>query len=187
MDPKDLKRISKFLSLHLRHEPEALGLELEPGGWVPVEALLRACEKRRMKLTPEILAQVVAENDKQRFSFSPDGTRIRANQGHSVEVDLGLEPVAPPERLYHGTAQATLAPIRESGGLRRMGRHHVHLSPDEETARRVGARHGKPVVLAVAARRMAEETGAAFYCSANGVWLVESVPLAYLEFPAEAQ
>ena len=126
----------------------------------------------------ELVREVVASNDKQRFSLSPDGRRIRANQGHSIDVELGLEPVRPPETLFHGTARRNVARILAEG-LARRRRHHVHLSPDPRTARRVGARHGPPVVLAVAAGRMAT-AGHAFFLSANGVWLTEHVPPDFL-------
>src|ERR1700712_429484 len=133
MEEAQLVRISKFLSKHLRHEPEALGLELEDGGWVSVDDLLVGCGRKGMRLTRAQLEEVVARNSKQRFSFDETGTRIRANQGHSVEVDLQLEPTDPPERLYHGTGHRTADVIAESG-LQKMARHHVHLSPDVQTA-----------------------------------------------------
>ena len=178
MEKERLVRISKYLSKHLRHEPERLGLTLAPGGWVGVDVLLEACARRGFPVSREELDEVVARNDKRRFSFDEAGARIRANQGHSVEVDLQLERRAPPRLLYHGTGERSVGAIL-SGGLRRMGRHHVHLSPDAETARRVGARHGRPVVFAVDAARMAE-AGHEFYLSANGVWLADSVPAEYL-------
>jgi len=178
VDDKRIVKISKFLSKHLRHSPEALGLRLEAGGWVEVETLLRACAKRGFEITRTQLEEVVAQNDKQRFSFDETGTRIRANQGHSVEVDLQLEPLAPPPVLYHGTARHNVAAILETG-LRKMNRHDVHLSTDVETATKVGRRHGAPVVLRVEAAAM-HEAGFTFYRSANGVWLVESVPPEYL-------
>jgi putative RNA 2'-phosphotransferase len=173
-----LVKISKFLSKHLRHQPEGLGLTLAPGGWVDVDELLAACAKRNMRLTREELNEVVAKNNKRRFSFDAAGTRVRANQGHSVEVDLHLEPASPPDVLYHGTGHRALEAIRREG-LRRMARHHVHLSRDTETARAVGARHGRPAVFAVDAAKM-QKAGYTFYCSANGVWLVECVPPEYL-------
>lgn len=178
MDEGRLVRISKYLSRHLRHEPGSLGLELAPGGWVGVDELLEACARRGLPVSREELEEVVARNDKRRFSFDETGARIRANQGHSVEVDLQLERAQPPPVLYHGTGERSVGPITAEG-LRRMGRHHVHLSADAETARRVGARHGRPVVFAVDAARMAE-AGHEFYVSANGVWLVERVPAEYL-------
>jgi putative RNA 2'-phosphotransferase len=177
MDDKRLVRTSKFLSKHLRHQPEALGLTLMPGGWVRVDDLLRACAPR-MPITREELNEVVERNDKRRFSFDPTGTLIRANQGHSTEVDLQLEAVEPPPVLYHGTSESVLPTIMLEG-LKKMSRHQVHLSANRETARKVGARHGKPVVLRVAAGAMHAE-GHPFYRSDNGVWLVDSVPVRFL-------
>ena len=178
MDTQRLVKISKYLSKHLRHEPERLGLTLRPGGWVAVEDLLAACARHDFAVTPEQLREVVASNDKQRFSFDETGTLIRANQGHSVEVDLQLEPAVPPDVLYHGTAEDGAGLIRE-GGLKKMSRHHVHLSPDVATAIKVGMRHGKPVVFEVDAGGMHRD-GHTFYVSANGVWLVDEVPPRYL-------
>lgn len=178
MDSKRIVRVSKYLSLHLRHQPEQLGLELEPGGWVGVETLLDACQRHNFSLTREELNEVVEKNDKKRFSFDDSATRIRANQGHSVEVDLQLEPAVPPDVLYHGTATSALASVQEKG-LEKMARHHVHLSKTPEEARKVGARHGKPVVLSVAAEAM-YKAGILFFVSANGVWLTDEVPPEYL-------
>jgi putative RNA 2'-phosphotransferase len=178
MDPKRLVKVSKYLSKHLRHEPERLGLTLAPGGWVEVDALLRACDAHHFALTRAELNEVVAKNDKQRFSFDDSGTRIRANQGHSTAVDLQLEAVVPPAVLYHGTAARQVSPILESG-LNKMARHHVHLSATVPTAIAVGSRHGKPVVLEVDAAGMARD-GFPFYRSANGVWLADEVPPRYL-------
>jgi putative RNA 2'-phosphotransferase len=144
-----------------------------------VDDLLAACATRNFPITREELEEVVVNNSKQRFSFDESGTRIRANQGHSVDVDLQLEPAEPPPILYHGTAQHLIDAIMRDG-LRRMSRHHVHLSSDIETARRVGARHGRPVVFAVDAAAMRRD-GHLFYRSANGVWLVEQVPPRYLQ------
>ena len=178
MERERLVRVSKYLSKHLRHDPERLGLVLAPGGWVGVEELLDACARKGFHVSREELEEVVARNDKRRFSFDEAGGRIRANQGHSVEVDLQLERREPPPVLYHGTGERSAEAIA-AGGLLRMGRHHVHLSPDAETARRVGARHGRPVVFVVDAARMAA-VGHEFYLSANGVWLADSVPAEYL-------
>lgn len=178
MDDARLVKVSKYLSKHLRHQPERLGLRLASGGWVAVDGLLAACARHNFPLTREELEEVVARNDKQRFSFDETRKLIRANQGHSVEVDLELEPVEPPSLLYHGTGERSVESI-SSSGLRKMSRHHVHLSADVETARRVGARHGRPVVFAVDAAAM-QAAGLEFYISANGVWLVESVPPEYL-------
>ena len=178
MDEKRLIRVSKFLSRHLRHAPEDLGLTLEPGGWVLVDDLLEGCRRGGMAIDLALLRQVVADNDKKRFEFDETGERIRASQGHSVEVDLQLTAQPPPDVLYHGTAQGTLPAIL-AAGLLPMARHHVHLSATADTARKVGARHGKPVVLLVDAARMHRE-GHTFYCSNNGVWLVDAVPPLYL-------
>lgn len=179
IDDERLVRTSKFLSRHLRHDPQRLGLELGPGGWVSVEDLLAGCATRGMPLTRAELEEVVIRNSKQRFAFDETGARIRANQGHSVEVDLQLEPVAPPAVLYHGTGHNTVEVVLREG-LKKMSRHHVHLSRDVETARMVGARHGRPVVLQVDAAAMAQD-GHLFYLSENGVWLTEQVPPGYLQ------
>ncbi|MGH9941880.1 MAG: RNA 2'-phosphotransferase [Pyrinomonadaceae bacterium] len=172
-----LVKISKYLSKHLRHQPERLGLELSPGGWVEVDALLAACAAHNFSITRAELQEVVARNERQRFSFDEQGRLIRANQGHSVEVDLQLEPAT--AVLYHGTGGQSVWSII-GAGLSKMARHHVHLSPDVRTAKAVGARHGTPVVLEIDAARMAA-AGHVFYVSANGVWLVESVPPEYLK------
>jgi len=174
-----LVKISKYLSKHLRHQPERLGIQLAPGGWVAVDELLTACAKNNFPLTWEELQEVVAKNDKQRFCFDATGTLIRANQGHSVAVDLQLVSLKPPDVLYHGTGEKSLTAIVQTG-LCKMSRHHVHLSADIATAAKVGARHGKPVVLAVDAGGM-HNCGYEFFCSANGVWLVDEVPPQYLQ------
>lgn len=181
MSSERTTRVSKFLSLILRHEPAKFGVVLDEGGWTPVDALLAACERHGHPLDRADLNQIVATSDKQRFAFDASGERIRASQGHSVDIELGYEPAAPPARLYHGTATRFLEAIR-AGGLLKMQRHHVHLSADEVTARAVGQRHGKPAVLLIDAAAMAAE-GAAFFLSANGVWLVEHVPARFIQFP----
>lgn len=178
MDKTHLVRASKYLSKHLRHQPERLGLTLEPGGWVRVDELLAACRARNFPLTRAELDEVVERNDKRRFSFDASREMIRANQGHTIEVDLQLEAGVPPPVLYHGTGSRSVESILNSG-LRKMARHHVHLSVEVETAARVGARHGRPTVLEVDAAAMHRD-GYEFYVSANGVWLVESVPPKYL-------
>jgi putative RNA 2'-phosphotransferase len=177
--PNQMVKISKFLSLVLRHKPETIGLTLDQAGWVAVSELLTACEQHGFSISPEELQAVVTNNDKKRFAFSQDGLFIRANQGHSVEVDLGYQPGQPPEVLYHGTVERFLASIMAQG-LHKGRRHHVHLSPDLATAIKVGARRGQPVVLKVNSGQM-HQTGYSFYQSANGVWLVERVPPKYLE------
>jgi putative RNA 2'-phosphotransferase len=178
---KKLVRISKFLSLVLRHKPETIGISLDRDGWARVDELIAAANRAGLPLDEASLRDVVEQNDKQRFAFSDDGLRIRASQGHSLPVDLDLEPLAPPQVLYHGTASRFLNSIRRQGLVPR-GRMHVHLSPDEPTAVRVGKRHGKPVVLTVQAGRMHRD-GFRFYLSANGVWLTQKVPVEYLVFP----
>jgi putative RNA 2'-phosphotransferase len=179
MDKKRLVKVSKYLSRHLRHSPERLGITLEPGGWVRIDVLLRACALRSFQLTEDELREVVERNDKQRFSFDEEGLRIRANQGHSVPIDLELSPTQPPDVLFHGTASHNLDSIFHAG-LQRRGRHHVHLSLDEATAERVGSRHGRAVVLRVDARRMAAD-GHAFFVTPNNVWLAAEVPADYLQ------
>ncbi|MDX2045040.1 MAG: RNA 2'-phosphotransferase [Acidobacteriota bacterium] len=171
---------SKFLSLVLRHEPEKIGISLDAAGWVSVEELLAACRAHGKTISLEQLQEIVVTNDKQRFSFSQDGSLIRANQGHSVEVELGYETATPPARLFHGTAERFLASIKEQGLLKGK-RHHVHLSADIETATKVGQRHGKPVVLHIDAEKM-QQDGFTFYLSTNGVWLTEHVAVPYLMF-----
>ena len=166
-------RRSKRLSCVLRHAPGSAGLTLDAAGWADVDALLAALGWTRAELE-----HVVATNDRRRFALDGTGTRIRASQGHSVAVDLGYAARTPPPVLFHGTAERNL-PAIEAEGLRSGRRHAVHLSPDEATARQVGARHGRPVVLRVDAAGMARD-GAAFTRSANGVWLVDAVPPAFL-------
>lgn len=175
---RELISTSKFLSLVLRHQPETIDIALDDQGWVAIDVLLAAANRAGKKLTRPLLERVVRENDKQRFAISPDGERIRANQGHSVEVDLGLQPVQPPELLYHGTVAKFLDSIQASG-LVRGSRQYVHLSPDLETARKVGQRRGQPVILVVESGRMWRD-GIAFFRAENGVWLTNAVPAEYL-------
>jgi putative RNA 2'-phosphotransferase len=177
-----LVRISKFLSKVLRHAPESVGLRLDEAGWVDVDDLLAAAKGAAVALDRPTLERVVADNDKQRFALSPDGLRIRASQGHSVTVELGLAPVKPPEVLFHGTADRNLDSIRAQG-LVPGRRTHVHLSADEATAISVGRRHGRPVVLRVRAGEM-HRSGHPFYRSDNGVWLTAAVPPAHIDFPS---
>ncbi|MEU3841568.1 RNA 2'-phosphotransferase [Streptomyces sp. NPDC028635] len=178
-DDRRVVRVSKYLSKHLRHRPDRIGVVLDEGGWVEIDALLAAAARHGFPITREELDHVVAVNDKQRFAI--EGGRIRASQGHSVDVELGLPPATPPPYLYHGTVARHLDAIRAEG-LRPMNRHDVHLSADRETAVRVGARRGRPVVLAVDAGAMHHD-GHAFHVSANGVWLTRAVPPRYLRFP----
>jgi putative RNA 2'-phosphotransferase len=178
MDKTRQIKISKYLSQHLRHTPDRLGLTLNLGGWVSVEQLLLACAEHQFPITQVELETVVANSDKQRFSFDATRTNIRANQGHSTEVDLQLEPQVPPPVLYHGTAEQFVPAILEAG-LLKMSRHQVHLSQAIETAHRVGMRHGRPVIFAIDAAAMHGDEFT-FYCSDNGVWLIDHVPPEYL-------
>lgn len=172
------KDISKFLSLVLRHEPQAIGIALDASGWVAVDELITKARLAGRDIDDARLRTVVAESDKQRFTLSEDGQKIRAAQGHSVPVDLGLMPITPPDILFHGTAVTALdATLRE--GLLPQGRQKVHLSADDTTAAKVGQRHGKPVVLTVAAGRM-QADGLVFWQAENGIWLTDAVPPAYL-------
>ena len=175
---------SKFLSLVLRHKPEIIGIELDAQGWISISELLRALSNSTFPLSFTELQEVVRSNDKQRFSFSPDGSRIRASQGHSLTVDLGYERATPPTILFHGTADRFLASIRQQG-LRKGSRHHVHLSAETEIALSVGQRYSKPVVLSIASEQMNKD-GHLFFRSTNGVWLTECVPVEYIEFPGAA-
>ncbi|MCX4165709.1 MULTISPECIES: RNA 2'-phosphotransferase [Paraburkholderia] len=172
---------SKFLSFVLRHGPETIGLSLDKAGWAQIDILLARAKEHGVELTRELLEQVVASSDKQRFAISSDGQFIRANQGHSVAVELGLVPQTPPDRLFHGTATRFVESIRRDG-LKAGERQHVHLSPDETTARNVGSRHGKPCVLVIDAARM-QATGHSFFLSENGVWLAAFIPVDFIEFP----
>nr|GAT45556.1 phosphate acetyltransferase [Mycena chlorophos] len=174
---------SKFLSLVLRHKPEAIGLSLDPHGWADLRELVRLANASGRPLTSEEILLVVNSSEKQRFTFDSSGQRIRANQGHSVEVDLQLDPLNPPAVLYHGTATRFLPSIHESG-LLKGARHHVHLSLDANTARTVGSRHGHPVVLRILAEDMMCN-GYQFFRSKNGVWLTDHVPTSYIQFPAK--
>ncbi len=179
MTPEKIRsRAGRKLSLVLRHDPGAIGLQLDRQGWADVSKLLKCLEKHRLPITREDLDYIVEHNNKKRFSYNEDGTKIRANQGHSIDVDLGLVPVVPPETLFHGTATSAIDSIFKSG-LEARSRQHVHLSADRETAVAVGKRHGKPVVLNIAAARMHAD-GLKFYQSANGVWLTDGVPVAYI-------
>jgi putative RNA 2'-phosphotransferase len=178
-------RVSKFLSLVLRHEPEKIRITLDPSGWVDVETLLAALAAHRFPVTPDELREVVAGSDKQRFALSEDGLRIRANQGHSVPVELGYEAAEPPDVLYHGTAQKHIESIRKQG-LTKQARHHVHMYADTAPAANVGQRHGKLVMLEVRARQM-REAGMLFYRTPNGVWLTDHVPAEFLVVPEEGK
>jgi putative RNA 2'-phosphotransferase len=181
MHEKYIRRTSKFLSLVLRHQPEKIGIRLDEAGWVDVDVLLEAMARRGKRISRETLENVVRTNDKQRFSLSEDGRRIRANQGHTVDVALGYATADPPEILLHGTPTRFLDAIRREG-LKKMKRHHVHLHVDEATAIAVGTRRGKPVLLKVWARDMARR-GHEFFVTPNNVWLTDHVPPEFIEFP----
>lgn len=181
MNKNKLIDLSRFLSYVLRHKPEAIGLNMESDGWVRVEELLAKMSVNGKDITLDVLEIIVQQDDKQRYSFNSDKTLIRANQGHSIEIDLNLEPVDPPKYLYHGTTGRNLESIRKSGLLKQQ-RHHVHLSENTDTAKRVGARYGKPVILKIFAGDMVR-AGHTFYCSDNNVWLTDAVPPEFIEFP----
>ncbi len=173
------KRISKFLSLVLRHKPQHIDIELDKQGWADVNTLIRkSANNANVIFNRAMLEQVVANNDKKRFAFSEDGTRIRANQGHSIDIDLGYEASDPPIILYHGTHPKAMNAIMRDG-LKKMTRHHVHLSKDIATAEKVGSRRGKPILLQIDTKTMLED-GHLFYVSTNGVWLTDHVPPKYL-------
>lgn len=181
MNSQETVRPSKFLSLVLRHEPHQAGLTLDAAGWTPVQALLQGCAAAGHALTLEQLQHIVTTNAKKRFEFSPDGTLIRASQGHSVEVELDYQPQVPPAVLYHGTATRFLDAIREKG-LLKMKRHHVHLSAETRVTLEVGARHGVPVLLSLDSATMHAQ-GHVFFRSTNGVWLTDHVPPEHIRFP----
>jgi len=178
---KEIIKTSKFLSLVLRHEPERIGLKLDGAGWASVDELLEAANRHGIALTLEQLKHIVATSDKKRFAFNDDQTRIRASQGHSIDVDLQYTSQVPPEVLYHGTATRFLDGIRDNG-LLKMERHHVHLSAETVVTVQVGARYGKPALLVIRAGDM-HRAGHVFCRSANGVWLVDHVPPQFIEFP----
>ena len=178
MDEIRKKSIGKFLSLVLRHEPSKIGIQLDDNGWADVEELISKCGKHRVSFTKKELDEIVETNNKKRYAYSEDGTKIRANQGHSITVDLEFISVEPPQFLYHGTADRFLNSI-EVEGIKKMSRQHVHLSQDKETAINVGSRHGRVVVLTILAHKMYEE-GVAFFQSANGVWLTDYIDPKYI-------
>jgi putative RNA 2'-phosphotransferase len=169
------KTVSKFLSLILRHSPETIGLQLDPHGWADVDELI---SKSSVKFTSEELEEVVETNDKQRFAFNADHSKIRASQGHSVEIDLALQAQQPPEFLYHGTVAKFFEGIRKED-LQKMSRQHLHLSHDKQTAEKVGSRRGIPVILNINSGQMHRD-GILFYLSDNGVWLTDHVPPQYI-------
>lgn len=181
MNEKNTKRISKFLSLILRHQPEKIGLTLDINGWALLDELIAKSENNGVLFTKEDLEFVVKTNDKQRFSFNEDKTKIRANQGHSLQnVTIVTETKTPPPFLYHGTVAKFIPSIKENG-LQKMSRQHVHLSSDLETAKKVGNRRGKPIILTVQSSAMYKK-GYEFFLSENGVWLTNLVPTEFIEF-----
>lgn len=177
---KKVKNISKFLSYVLRHNPDKLGITLDANGWTSVKTLLEKINVDNYSLSMETLEEVVATNNKKRFAFNEDKTMIRANQGHSVNIDLALQSKEPPNYLYHGTVEKFMESIREKG-LIKGSRQHVHLSADKETAINVGSRRGKPIILTIRSGEM-HAKGYTFYQSENGVWLTEAVPSEFIEF-----
>jgi putative RNA 2'-phosphotransferase len=175
---KQLTHISKFLSLVLRHQPESIGIHLDSNGWTDIEELLEKANKSGVEIDRNTLNQVVATNSKKRFAIDSTLSKIRANQGHSVEVELGYESQKPPEVLFHGTGEKSVQSII-STGLEKRSRQHVHLSADFETAFKVGQRHGKPFVFKVLSGQMYNDDFQ-FFISDNGVWLTDHVPVKYL-------
>lgn len=173
----NLKETSKFISLILRHKPETIGITLDEHGWANVDELIAGVSKTH-PLDMSTLEQIVAEDEKQRYSFNEDKTLIRANQGHSIPVDVELEEKEPPEILFHGTGEKYVSLINEQG-LIPKSRLYVHLSSDEATADKVGRRHGKPFIYKVKSGEMYRD-GYKFYRSVNGVWLTKAVPVTYL-------
>lgn len=179
MEKQRNEKVSKLLSYILRHEPGAVGLKLEEDGWVKVSDLVTACDKHGHFFTLDELKEIVETSDKKRFSFDEGEHRIRANQGHSADVQIEFEKRQPPAVLYHGTARKNIDAIFTEG-LKKMQRHHVHLSSDTKTARAVGIRYGEPVIFEVDTASMLE-TDFEFYMSTNGVWLIDSVPPQFLK------
>jgi putative RNA 2'-phosphotransferase len=173
-----LNHISKFMSLVLRHKPETIGLTLDEYGWANVDELVQKINENGVAIDIAIINLVVETNDKKRFAFNEDKTRIRASQGHSIEVELNLKAMQPPDILYHGTTNRFLENILKIG-LAKQQRQHLHLSEELTTAKAVGSRHGKPVTLTINAKAMAA-AGFLFYLSDNNVWLVDSVPVEYI-------
>jgi putative RNA 2'-phosphotransferase len=179
MNDKQLTQLSRFLSLVLRHKPETIDMILDRNGWADVDLLIDGVNRSGRHITQEVLNEIVAKDEKQRYVFSHDKKMIRASQGHSIDVDLELKPVEPPEFLYHGTAHSFLEGIQRKG-LQPRQRQYVHLSSNIETAIHVGSRHGKPIVLTVFAKQL-YESGQTFFLSENNVWLTTHVEPIYLQ------
>ena len=178
MNEQQKKKLSKFLSYVLRHHPELIDLNLDENGWANVDELITKSKNDSQGFTFEELDEIVQTNDKKRFIFNEDKTRIRANQGHSIDINLALIPQQPPEFLYHGTAQSNIDSIFEKG-IEKRNRQHVHLSQDIETATKVGMRHGKPIILTINTEKMFDD-GIEFYLSENNVWLTDFVDIKYI-------
>ncbi len=179
MNEKHNKKISKFLSLVLRHQPEIISLNLDENGWADIKELQEKCSKNNIHFTLEELEEMVKTNDKKRFIFNDGKNKIRANQGHSIDIDLAMKPQLPPEFLYHGTAETNVESILEKG-IEKRNRQHVHLSSNKDTAEKVGMRHGKPVLLTIMTGKMYED-GLLFYLSENNVWLTDFVDPKYIK------
>jgi len=179
IETNENNKISKFLSLILRHSPEKIGLELDSAGWTNVDDLLTKMNSNGQSINFDILQFIVETNKKKRFGFNSDKTQIRANQGHSIKIEHGFKSIIPPEILYHGTGEKSIESILKTG-IEKRNRHHVHLSADKETALKVGQRHGKPVILEVQSLEM-KENGYEFYLSENNVWLTDFVPTKFIK------
>lgn len=179
INAKQITHISKFLSLVLRHQPETIGIQLDQNGWADIEELLDRAKKHGIQFDRELLNHIVATNSKKRFAFNATLDKIRASQGHSIEIELGYTNQKPPEILFHGTGETSVQSILEKG-LEKRSRQHVHLSPDFDTAVKVGQRHGKPFVFKVLAKQMYIDNFQ-FFISDNGVWLTDHVPVKYLK------
>jgi putative RNA 2'-phosphotransferase len=177
--PTDYTKLSKFMSLVLRHNPGLINIELDEQGWTDVGMLITKINKFGKAIDLEVLTLIVENDSKKRYAFNADKTKIRASQGHSVKIDLGYSPETPPEFLYHGTAGKFVDSILKSG-IQKRNRHHVHLSPDIETAVKVGKRHGKPIVFKIKAKDMFVQ-GFVFFISENGVWLTSEVPAKFIQ------
>lgn len=180
MNEQQKRKISTFMSLVLRHKPQEIGLQLDENGWTTVSDFLTKMNAKGNTLDFASLEEIVATNDKKRFAFNDDKTKIRASQGHSVTIDLALNEIIPPEALFHGTVEKFMSEIKLKG-LLKMSRQHVHLSNDKETAIKVGSRRGNAIILIVNSAEMHQD-GYKFFQSENGVWLTDHVPAKYIQF-----